>query len=224
MADTITLEYRGKKGDTQKYKTLVHSVQTLKEKGNTSEAKNTIEIIMTQTIQDTDKDGNIVVDVIIEQGKVKKDGEETTLPNVGQKITMKMKKTGEVLETTSPVDFSQPAFPEGPKKIKDRWDSISEIKVQDRPEPIKLNYKYILWDILKHKNYDCAEIKVSCPETTVELQPGVNQTISATGSTHFAHKNGFLIDSEIETQTLIEIPTEDMSINTRIRVTVEIIK
>lgn len=224
MADTITLEYLGKKGDSLKYKTIVHSIQNMKEKANNVEIKSVVEILMSQTITEIDENGNLTIDIIIEEGKLKKDSEETPLPNVGQKITMKMKKTGEVLETTSPTDFSQPAFPAGPKSKKDRWDSISEIKVQDRPEPLKLNYKYILWDIIPHKGYECAEIKVSCPETTLELQPGVNQTISATGSTYFAHKEGFLVNSEVETQTLIEVPSEEVAISTRIRVTVDIVK
>ncbi len=220
--DGILLEYKGKKNDVIKYKTIVDSNQILQEKDKKQEISSKIEILMSQTIMEVDGDGNLTVDVVIEDGKVTRGGESSPLPNAGQKITMKMKKTGEVTYTSVPIDFSQPSFPEGLKKKKDRWDSISTINVQERQEPIKLNYKYILWDIIKQGKYDCAEIKVSCPETSVELQEGVMQTISATGSTYFAHTEGFLLKSEVETQTVITVPKEEVVINTRIRVNVDL--
>lgn len=222
MAEGIYLEYKGKSGDVIKYKTLVDSTQTISEKEHKQEVSNRIEILMSQTIVDADSDGNLTVDVVIESGKAIRGDQEAPLPNVGQKITMKMKKTGEVTYTSMPIDFSQPSFPEGLKNKKDRWDSVSKINVPERPEPIQLNYKYILWDIVTQGKHECAEIKVSCPETSVELQEGVTQTISATGSTFFAHKEGYLVKSEVETQTVIKAPAEDLLINTRIRVNVSL--
>lgn len=224
MPDSITLQYKGKKGDVTKYNTVIVSDQNMTEKGKEVRQKTTVELVMSQTIIDVDKDENLTINILIESGKIIREGNSIPLPNVGQTIKMKMTKNGDVLETTSPTDFSQPSFPPEPKKIKDKWTSISEIKVQDRPEPLKLNYRYILWDIVQKEGFECAEIKVSCPETETELQPGVTQTISATGSTYFAHKDGVLVKSEVETQTLIKVPSEEIEVKTGVKVLVDIIK
>ena len=137
---------------------------------------------------------------------------------------MKMKKTGEIIYTSVAVDFSQPSFPEGPKQKKDRWDSVSKINIKGKPEPLELNYRYILWDISKYKGMDSAEIKVSCPETSAEIQEGVNQKISATGSTLFDYVKGRLIKSEVETNTTVEVPQSDLTVKTRVSVKLELIK
>ena len=221
--DSIYLEYKGQKGELTKYTTTIDTKQSMTEKGASKESANKIQLVMSQLITDVSADGVTTVDILIESGDITNGTESFPLPNTGQKITMKMKKTGEVIYTSIPVDFSQPSFPEGPKRKKDRWDSVSQIKVPDKPDPVELNYKYILWDINKMNGLDCAEIKVSCPETATELQPGVTQKISATGSTYFAYKKGCLIKSEVETKTIIESPENDLFINTRIGVKVELI-
>ncbi len=222
--ESIYLEYKVSKGDVTRYATTIDTKQLMHEKGEQRESSNKIQLMMTQKVIDVTNEGVSTVEITIDTGVITNGTETFPLPNVGQKITMKMKKTGEIIYTSSPVDFSQPSFPEGPKKKKDRWDAISKINAPGRPEPIELNYKYILWDITNSNGLDCAEIKVSCPETAVELQPGVTQKISATGSTSFEYKKGFLVRSEVETKTLIESPENDVNVSTRIGVKVELIK
>lgn len=222
--DSIYLEYKGKKGDVTRYTTTIDTKQTLTEKGKTTESATKIQVVMSQTITDVAPDGILTVDVSIDSGKVTNGTQSYPLPNTGQKITMKMKKTGDIIYTSTPVDFSQPSFPEGPKQKKDRWTSVSKINVQGRPEPVELNYKYILWDIGKMNGMDYAEIKVSCPETATELQPGMTQKISATGSTLFEHRKGFLLKSEVETKTIVEVPENDVLVSTRVGVKVDLIR
>lgn len=218
--DSILLQYKCKKGETVRYRTTVDSHQDVKEKGQSMEISSKVEMVMAQTCTDIAADGTMSIDVLIEEGYILRNGERQELPNKGQKIAMKMKKSGDITSTSTPVDFSQPSFPEEPKAKKDRWNSESLINIPNRNEPVKLDYKYILWDTVKADGYDCAEIKVSCPETAIELQEGVTQTISATGATYFAYKEGLLVKSEVETKTDIESPKDDAAINTRIRVKV----
>ena len=208
--DSIYLEYKSKKGDIVTYGSMIENQQSIIEKGQTKSNTTKIQFVMSQETTDVDSSGISTVDVTIKSGVVISGGQSVPLPNTGQKITMKMKKNGEIIYTSVPVDFSQPSFPEGAKKKKDIWTSISKINIKGKSEPLELNYRYILWDISKYKGMDSAEIKVSCPETSSEIQEGVNQKISATGSTYFDYVRGRLIKSEVETNTTVEVPNSDL--------------
>ena len=222
--DSIYLEYKSKKGDLLTYGSMIENRQSVIEKGQTKTNISKIQFVMTQETTDVDSSGIATVDIVIKSGVVISGEQSVPLPNTGQKITMKMKKTGEIIYTSVPVDFSQPSFPEGLKKKKDIWTSVSKINIKGKPEPLELNYRYILWDISKYKGMDSAEIKVSCPETTAEIQEGVNQKISATGSTLFDYLKGRLIKSEVETNTTVEVPQSDLVVKTRVSVKLELIK
>ncbi|MBM3465743.1 MAG: hypothetical protein FJX76_26935 [Armatimonadetes bacterium] len=85
---------------------------------------------------------------------------------------------------------------------------------------VTLRYHYSLWDFTRVQGYECAEIRVSCPESTIPLQDKVEQRISATGTTYFAYKEGRLVRSEVETDSSISAP--DVSIKNHIKVRVEL--
>ena len=222
--DSIYLEYKSKKGDIVTYGSMIENKQSIIEKGQIKSNITKIQFVMSQETTDVDSSGIATVDVTIKSGVVISGEQSVPLPNTGQKITMKMKKNGEIIYTSVPVDFSQPSFPEGAKKKKDIWTSISKINIKGKSEPLELNYRYILWDISKYKGMDSAEIKVSCPETSSEIQEGVNQKISATGSTLFDYVRGRLIKSEVETNTTVEVPQNDLVVKTRVSVKLELIK
>ena len=168
--DSIYLEYKSKKGDILTYGSMIENQQSVIEKGQTKSNTTKIQFVMSQETTDVDPSGISTVDVTIKSGVVINGEQSVPLPNIGQKITMKMKKNGEIIHTSVPVDFSQPSFPEGEKKKKDIWTSISKINIKGKPEPLELNYRYILWDISKYKCMNSAEIKVSCPETSSEIR------------------------------------------------------
>ena len=222
--DSIYLEYKSKKGDIVTYGSMIENKQSIIEKGQIKSNITKIQFVMSQETTDVDSSGISTVDVTIKSGVVISGEQSVPLPNTGQKITMKMKKNGEIIYTSVPVDFSQPSCPEGAKKKKDIWTSISKINIKGKSEPLELNYRYILWDISKYKGMDSAEIKVSCPETSSEIQEGVNQKISATGSTLFDYVRGRLIKSEVETNTTVEVPNSDLVVKTRVSVKLELIK
>jgi hypothetical protein len=61
---------------------------------------------------------------------------------------------------------------------------------------------------------------VKCPETTVALQEGVDQKIVANGTTYFAHKQGRLVKSEVNTETVVT--AGDVKATTKIQIVVEL--
>ncbi|MDQ7822887.1 MAG: hypothetical protein RDV48_08850 [Candidatus Eremiobacteraeota bacterium] len=221
--EAIQLEYKMKKGEEIRYKTTVDSEQTIKEGDQKQEMVSHLEMVMLQKCSDVAADGTMTVDVVIESGTLKREGAEEPIPNVGQVISMKMKKNGEISQTSVQMDFTQPAFPTKKIAKKEKWTADSKVNIPGRPEPIKLDYNYILWDFVKKEGHETVEIKVSCPDTKIELQEGVEQVLSATGTTYFAHKEGMLIMSEVETKTDISAPKENAAINTHIRVRVELV-
>ena len=61
---------------------------------------------------------------------------------------------------------------------------------------------------------------MSCPETRFDLQESIQQSITATGITYFAHKQGRLIRSQVSTKT--EITAPGTTVGTKIKVVVEL--
>lgn len=220
--ENISLEYKMKKGEEIRYKTTVVSEQSIKEGDNKAEMKSHLEMVMLQKATDIAADGTMTIDVIIESGSLKRDGETEPLPNIGEKISMQMKKNGDIVKTNVDLPFSQPPFPSKPIKKKDTWTGESKVNIPGRPDPVTLNYNYILWDFTKTEGHDCAEIKVSCPECKIALAEGVEQVLSATGTTFFAYKDGMLVKSEVETKTDITAP--DAEVKTHIKVKVDLVE
>jgi hypothetical protein len=220
VSEAVMLEYKMKKGETLTYKTTVHSQQEIKTEDQSGSASSDVEMIMVQKCTDVSADGIMTVDVTIQSGKIKREGEEQELPNVGQTITLKMKKNGEIVHTSVDLPFEQPAFPANAVKKGVNWDGNSKISIPGKPDMVALKYNYTLFNFTKVQSFDCAEIKVACPETKIPIQEGIDQVLSAEGTTFFAHKEGRLVKSEVKTKTLIT--AQDGSVDTNIRVTVEL--
>lgn len=222
VGEAIMLEYKMKKGEVLTYNTTVHSNQEIKTEEQSGSTTSDVEMQMIQKCTDVAPDGTMTVDVTIQSGKLKRDGQEEELPNVGQTITIKMKKSGEIIHTSVDLPFEQPAFPSNGVKKGDTWIGKSKISIPGKSEMVTLNYNYSLWDFSKALGYDCAEIKVTCPETNIPIQEGIEQTLTANGTTLFAHKDGRLVKSEVETQT--NITAQDGSVFTSIKVVVELVE
>lgn len=229
--DSITLAYRGSVGEALRYKTEVISLQTMKEEGKPAQqAQSVLEMTMLQAIKGVSPEGEMTVDVTIEEGVMKRDNEVMPLPSKGQTITIVMKKSGEIVRTSVDFPFQQPAFPEKGLKLKDTWtgDSNMDIPLYDNDgnqtgtKQVTLKYGYTLSGFEHLLGYDSAVINVSCPTTTVPLQEGVEQKITAKGVTNFGHKQGRLVRSKVETET--EITAPGTTVGTNIRVTVELVE
>ncbi|HXE71972.1 MAG TPA: hypothetical protein VNO81_04865 [Candidatus Nitrosotenuis sp.] len=228
VGETITLEYKMSPGENLRYRTVVESAQRIREEGSPDMyTRRVLEMGMRQAVKEV-SGGLMTVDVIIESGEIREEGQSMQLPTVGSVITITMKKTGEITKSSVDFPFSQPAFPERSLKVNDSWTGQShmEIPLTD-PEgnvigkkPVTLNYHYTLAGFERVAGYECAVIKVSCPKTVIPVQEGIEQQITASGATYFAHREGRLIKSNVDTETRISAPGAD--VKTQVKVAVEL--
>lgn len=231
FGDSITLAYAMQPGEKLKYRTEVVSEQSVQQEGQEPQGvSSTMEMTMLQEAKAVNPDGSIEVDVTIQDGKINQGGESKPLPSVGTKITIVMKKSGEIVRTSVDFPFSQPAFPEKQLKINDSWSSPSQMDIplynddgqQTGVKKADLTYHYTLAATEQVKGYDTAVINVSCPETRFDLQEEIQQSITATGVTYFGHKQGRLVKSQVSTKT--EITAPGTIVGTKIKVVVELIE
>ncbi len=225
----ITLEYKMSPGEVLKYRTQVDSEQSLKEEGQSEQAnRSVLEMTMEQKVQEV-SGGLSTVDVTIQDGRILRDGETMELPAVGQTIGITMKRNGDIVKTTVDFPFSQPAFPDRTLKVGEKWtgDSKMDIPLMDGEgnptgsKSVTLTYHYTLAGFDRVAGYDVAIIQVECPKTSIEIQPEVVQSIVATGRTCFAHREGRLIKSNVETRTQITAPGAE--VRTHIKVAVDLV-
>jgi hypothetical protein len=225
----ITLEYKMSPGEVLEYHTQVDSEQSLKEEGQyEATIRSVLEMTMEQKVLNV-TDGLAKIDVTIQEGKILREGETMELPAVGQTIQITMKRNGDIVKTSVDFPFSQPAFPERVLKVNDKWtgDSQMDIPLMDEngqqagTKSVTLTYHYTLAGFDRVAGYDVALIQVECPQTSIEVQPEVNQSIVASGKTFFAHREGRLIKSNVETRTRITAPGAEVS--THIKVAVDLV-
>lgn len=222
VGEAILLEYKMKKGESLQYKVTVHTDQDFKMTEQNFNQGALMEMIMLQKAVDVSPDGSMNVDVTIESGTLKREAEELELPTVGSTINIRMQKNGLVTQSSVDFPYQQPPFPSNPVKKGDSWNGESKIAIPGKEQPETLNYIYTLTGTQKVHGYDCAEIKVSCPKKEIELQEGAKQTISATGTTFFACKEGKLVKSEIDTDS--DVIAKEGVVNTRIKIKVELLE
>jgi hypothetical protein len=227
--DAILLAYRMNVGEALRYRTEVHSLQKIKETGKaTQQSQSVLEMTMLQTAKEVAYDGTTTVEVTIEKGVIKREGQVLPLPSAGQTITIVMKRSGEIVRTSVDFPFNQPAFPEKPIKLKESWTGDSNMDIplyddegnQNGTKQVTLKYGYTLAGFEHILGYETGQIVVTCPTTQVTLQEGVEQKISAKGQTNFAHQQGRLVRSKVETET--EITAPGTVVETSIKVIVEL--
>src|SRR5579862_7999392 len=109
VGEAINLEYKMKQGETLQYKTTVQSEQTLQEGSQTASGSSLMEMVMSQKATEVTSDGVMAVDVVIESVNLKRDGEKVPFEEgsdpTGKKVSMKMKKNGEVVQTSMDLPF-----------------------------------------------------------------------------------------------------------------------
>ncbi len=229
QGEPITLEYKMSLGEVLKYHTQVDSDQSLREEG---QPEQTTRSVLTMTMEQKVKDvsgGLSTVDVTIQDGKVEREGEAAELPAVGQTIEITMKRNGDIVRTSVDFPFSQPAFPDRTLRVGEKWTGDSKMDIplmdaegnQNGSKAVALTYHYTLAGFERISGYDVAVIQVECPKTSIEIQPDVVQSIVATGKTCFAHRDGRLIRSNVETQTKITAPGAE--VRTHIKVAVDLV-
>lgn len=206
VKEAIKLEYKMNKGEDYIYRVTVKSQRRLEEAGQIQEEKDQIIMKMVQKVVDVKPDGSYNLEMIVEPQQLIRNDKEVPLDTPAQSVTMRMTRNGEILETSMPSPATQPSFPTKTLFVGDSWVGESKVSLPERPQPIILKFNYLLWGIERVKGYECAQINVSSPETKIELAEGVSQRISAAGTTYFAHNEGRLVRSEVETKISIKMP------------------
>ena len=222
--DSIVLEYNLTPGELLKYKSTVITKQGIqgKEEGPGVIAS-TLEIIMDQKIVEVNN-GVAKVEVTITDGSIKRGADVLPLEAVGQKLTMNMRRNGDIESTSVNFPFSQPAFPSQPMLPGHSWETVNPISIplnqNGAVKKVNLVYKHTLARLDRKSGYDVAVIDISCPAVDMELQENVRQTITAEGNTYFSHTKGRLVSSSVHTHT--EVTAPETTVSTDITVGVEL--
>lgn len=211
VEEAVTLQYKMRKGEELQYKVAVESKLDLSEHPEGGEARhesrsNQMEMVMIQKVTGIEADGQYGVDVTITEGWVKGLGEgeeKENLPSVGQVVSLKMKKSGEITASSLNIPFDMPSFPEDKLRPGSTWERESHINVPGIAEPITIKYHYLLEGFAKLHGYQCAEIKVNCPESTFNLGEDVTQKLTTSGTTWFAPQEGRMVKSQVRTITQV---------------------
>lgn len=222
-AEAIVLQYKMSKNDTFIYAITVDSEREITAGGKTQQEHDLLKMKMVQKVLAVSPEGVYSLEMLVEPQQLIKNGEDVHLDSTIQKITMKMSKSGEILETSVPGPATQPSFPKRPVFVGETWDGESKVTLQDpttgqQLPPHTLTFHYTLTAIEKIKTHDCAHIKVQNPETEITLSQGVIQKIKATGDTFFSHKEGRLEKSDVRTQISMTIPEGNLQNTIKIHV------
>ncbi|MCR5662540.1 MAG: hypothetical protein K6G50_10525 [bacterium] len=222
--DSITIEYKNTPGEILTYSSTVNSTQSMKEGDHPAQESSSVMTMVMEQKTIAVKGELIDLEMIIPEGEIKRGQDTMPLPNAGQKIGITMKKNGDIVKTTLASPFSQPKFPSKSLKAGDSWDLKNQMEIpigeNGQKKSLVLNYRYTLTGFERVKGYEAAVIDVICPEVTTQIDDEIKQSISASGKTYFAHREGRLISSSVTTHTDIVAP--GASITTDITVDIEL--
>lgn len=227
VSDAVTLQYKMAKNEEYVYDIAVDSSRDAESGGNRQQERDLLKMKMTQKVTEVNSDSSYSLEMLVEPQKLTKNEQEVPLNPMQQKVTMRMSKSGEILETSLQGPATQPSFPTRPIFVGETWEGESKVNLQDPTTgqplpPVTLKFVYTLSAIVKVKGYECAHIIVKNPESEIALSQGVTQKISANGDTYFAHKEGRLIKSDVQTKILMTLP--DGQLHNTIKITVEIVE
>jgi len=217
MPDQIKLEYKFKKGEVFKYTSVIDSTNKIIQNDKNIIQSSTAKMDMDQTTKEINLDGTGTIEVKITKGTVTFEDKTENLPNVGQIVVMKMKKNGEIIETSVQVPFTQPTLPEKRIALKESWTGDSKISIPNKKEAITIKYNYQLVEFKNINNRECAVITLSTPPTEFEIEKDVIQKVEAKGFTYFDFNAGTLVKSEVETNAVIKSTMAEIETTSKIK-------
>lgn len=201
----VLLQYNPAAGTTKKYKMNIrgNTIVTAYQRAQRTnlEATMTIE----QKVTGIDREGNIDMATTVLGGTITVNKTPTQLPNLGQKFSVKMKKTGEIISTTGMDQQGnynnqmQITFPTKPVGIGDNWTST----IPANPMlPIPMSAKYTIVGFEKVGGEDC--VKIRSEVSTAQGKAGsINLDVKANGHIWFAFKKGIMIQNEVTSNMLM---------------------
>jgi hypothetical protein len=227
LKEAVLLQYKMAKNEEYVYEIVVDSNREAKTNEGNQQEHDLLKMRMTQKITAVHPDGSYSLEMLVEPKQLVRNGQEIRVDPMQQRVNMRMSKSGELLETSLQGPATNPSFPTRPVFVGETWEGESKVNLQDPATgqplpPVGLKFNYTFQGIEKMKGYDCAKIIVKNPETEIPLSPGIVQKITANGSNYFAHKEGRLVKSEVETRIVMTHP--EITLYNNIRITVDLVQ
>jgi hypothetical protein len=140
--------------------------------------------------------------------------------NKRQVIYILMSPQGKILEASGIGFQGIVNFPEKALKEGDEWQDSSTVDFPGLPQPIQHTRTFTLKGFQTVGSYECAHIIANSEETNLQVQAPdrsgmVSYSIRTTGEVFFAHKEGFLVKSAIDTSFSSKFATTMMEGNNR---------
>jgi hypothetical protein len=201
----VLLQYSPDAGTTTKYKMNIKGNTIVTAYGKNQQTNLETAMTIQQKVTGKDKDGNIDMETVILEGKITVNGTPTTLPNVGELITVKMAKDGTIL-SQSGMDQGgmsnnqmQIKFPTNPVGVGDTWTT----KIEPNPQlPIPMETIYTVEGFEKVGGEDCVRLK-SEVSTAKNNTGSINLDVKANGKIWFAYKKGVMMQNEVVSNMLM---------------------
>jgi len=209
--EKVLLEYNPAPGTTAKYKMNIRGntiVTAYKRAQRTNlETAMTIE----QKVTGVDKDGNIDMATTILDGTITVNNTPTVLPNLGQIISVKMAKDGEIISSSGMdqqggnFNQMQIKFPKEQVGVGSSWTS----NIAPNPQlPIPMNVKYTVMGFEKVGGEEC--VKLQSEVSSAQGSAGsINLDVKANGNIWFAYKKGIMIKNEV-TSNMVMMMENDL--------------
>ncbi len=208
--EKVLLQYKPDAGTTVKYKMNIKGDTIVTAYGKNQQTNLETDMTIQQKVTGLDKDQNVDMETAILDGKIVVNGTPTTLPNVGQLMTVKMAPNGKILSQTGmdqngQMNNQQIEFPTTPVGVGDSWT----IKMEANPQlPIPMETVYTVEAFEKLGGEDCVRIK-SEVNTSKQNTGSINLDVKAKGKIWFAFKKGYMMQNEV-TSKMIMLMQQDL--------------
>lgn len=203
--DKILLRYAPDAGTTTRYKMAIKGNTIVTALGKNQNTNLETAMTIQQKVTGKDKSGNIDMETSILEGRITVNGTPTTMPNVGELISVKMAPDGTILSQTG-VDQNngmnnqmQIKFPSNPVGIGDTWTT----KIEPNPSmPFPMETVYTVEGFEKLGGEDCVRLK-SEVSTAKSNTGNFNIDVKANGKIWFAYKKGIMIQNEVSSKMIM---------------------
>jgi len=194
----VKLRYTSKVGDQSTYQVVMNGETSVFVSEKSQKTTMRTEMFLTQKVVDFEK-GLITLLTSIDSGSLNINGQQSPLPNIGQKVTSEMKRNGDIVSTSgfNQIDASkmQLVFPEKEVNIGESWTSVIEPNLQ---VPVPMNVEYKVLSFEKIKGFDCVKIVSTVRSGKKSTIEGLALDIKADGIIYFAYKEGKYIRNEVK--------------------------
>ncbi|MBI2266085.1 MAG: hypothetical protein HYU64_13075 [Armatimonadetes bacterium] len=219
----ILLTYRFRKGDTLRYRITIDS---LIESATAAFPPETIrmEMEIVQRSLGERGQGIVALSCTTQKARMTRAGESRNLPQ--GEMQLLLRRTGEVVESRGNLEGSRwggghPAFPERPVSLGEEWEGKSTVSNAESPDILVIT-RHRLEALESLGNYECARILAWSDSGPIQAESRQEFSIKISTVTHFAYKEGRMVRSVVQTQTLTRLSPEEQ-ITTRSTMTCELV-